>query len=189
MGHRLTKIYTRTGDTGLTGLGNGKRVDKDSARIEAIGTIDELNCSLGLIAAHPVPDEIHRCLIRIQHKLFDAGGELSLPEQCLISDTDVAQIEDLIDRFNDSLPPLKEFVLPGGDEAGALCHMARAICRRAERCIVRLRHCETVNDHTVHLINRLSDLLFVMARVLTRASGRSEILWHHEHQRKVESDH
>lgn len=177
MGHRLSKIYTRTGDDGTTGLGNGRRTGKDDARIEAIGAIDELNCALAAILLHDLPSELRDCVIGIQHQLFDLGGELSLPEQSIIEEADIAHVEQLIERFNADLPPLREFILPGGGKAAVHCHMARAICRRAERRIVALHRQEKVNPASSSFINRLSDLLFVMARVLARAAGESEVLW------------
>jgi len=177
MGHRLSKIYTRTGDDGTTGLGNGRRTSKDNARIEAIGAIDELNCALAAVLVHELPSELHDCLIGMQHLLFDLGGELSIPGQCIIGEADIVHIEQLIERFNADLPPLREFILPGGGKAAVRCHMARAICRRAERRIVALQYQGTVNPASSSFINRLSDLLFVMARLLARTAGRSETFW------------
>jgi len=180
MGHRLSKIYTRTGDDGTTGLGNGRRTNKDNARIEAIGAIDELNCSLAVVLVQELPSELRDCLIAIQHQLFDLGGELSIPGQSVIGEADVVHIEKLIERFNTDLPPLREFILPGGGKAAVHCHMARAICRRAERRMVTLQHQETVNPASSGFVNRLSDLLFVIARLLARAAGESEMFWRHD---------
>jgi cob(I)alamin adenosyltransferase len=178
MGHRLSKIYTRTGDDGTTGLGDGSRTDKDSARVEAYGTVDELNSVLGVILATPsVTPDISACLSRIQHELFDVGGELCVPGMTLVQEGWVERLEQDLDGFNEPLPSLKEFILPGGGVAAAACHTARAVCRRAERRIVTLARAEPVSDALVHYINRLSDLLFVIARVLSRVEGGSEVLW------------
>ena len=180
MGNRLSKIYTRTGDGGTTGLGDGTRVAKDSARVEAYGTVDEANSALGLVLAAELPDEVRALLTRIQHQLFDLGGELCIPGHAAITDADIAALEDALDGFNDALPPLREFILPGGGEAAARCHLARTIVRRAERATVTLAREEAVRPEAVRYLNRLSDLLFVLARVLARASGHGEVLWRHE---------
>ncbi len=177
MGNRLSKIYTRTGDQGSTGLGDGRRVAKDDARIEAIGAIDELNCALGLLLAESLPAAVRDCLTRVQHTLFDLGGELSMPGHVLLTPAHVAQLEQILDGFNADLPPLKEFILPGGNVAAAVCHLARAICRRAERRAITLARNAAVNAAVLIFLNRLSDLLFVIARVLARADGGSEVLW------------
>lgn len=177
MGHRLSKIYTRTGDSGMTGLGNGHRVDKDSLRVEAIGTVDELNSQIGATLTHGIPKAAHDCLTKIQHDLFDLGGELSIPGQTLIKPDYTDQLELWLDSFNTELPPLKEFILPGGNPAAASCHIARAVCRRAERRVTTLQRQETINEHALSYLNRLSDLLFVMARFLARQNGGQEILW------------
>ena len=177
MGNRLTKIYTRTGDQGTTGLGDGVRVDKDNARIEAIGTIDELNCALGQLVAHDLPDTIAGDLILIQHSLFDIGGELSLPGTNLIADERVARLETILDTLNAELSPLREFILPGGTPAAAACHAARALCRRAERRLITLNKSESINGVTLRYLNRLSDLLFVMARCINKRAGRKDVLW------------
>lgn len=183
MGHRLSKIYTRTGDKGTTGLGDGSRADKDSLRVEAFGAVDELNSAVGLVLAASLPDAVRDCLTRIQHELFDLGGELCLPGETLIPDRYVEALERDLDRFNADLPPLKDFILPGGSESAARCHLARAVARRAERRVVSLARAEAVNDATVRYLNRLSDLLFVLARVLVRADGGSEVLWVHGDRR------
>ena len=183
MGNRLSKIYTRTGDKGVTGLGDGARVDKDSLRVEAYGTVDELNSAVGLVLAAELPDAVRSCLTRIQHELFDLGGELCMPGVTLIPDRYVDTLETDLDRFNDDLPPLKDFILPGGSEAAARCHVARTVARRAERRVVSLAHNEAVNDATIRYLNRLSDLLFVVARVLARNEGGSEVLWVHGDRR------
>ncbi len=178
MGNRLTKIYTRTGDDGSTGLGSGERVAKDSPRVEAYGSVDELNCAIGVVIATPgVPDEIRGCLAAIQHELFDLGGELSVPGREVIDDGMVLGLETTLDRFNAALPPLKDFILPGGTPGAAGCHVARAICRRAERRAWALARDEAVNPASLRYLNRLSDLLFVLARVAARASGGQEVLW------------
>ncbi|RPH92347.1 MAG: cob(I)yrinic acid a,c-diamide adenosyltransferase [Lysobacterales bacterium] len=183
MGNRLSKIYTRTGDKGVTGLGDGSRVDKDSLRVEAYGTVDELNSAVGLVLAAELPAAVRDCLTRIQHELFDLGGELCMPGVTLIPDPYVDTLESDLDRFNDDLPPLKDFILPGGSEAAARCHLARTVARRAERRVVSLAHNEAVNDATIRYLNRLSDLLFVVARVLARHEGGSEVLWVHGDRR------
>ncbi|MEJ2344691.1 MAG: cob(I)yrinic acid a,c-diamide adenosyltransferase [Gammaproteobacteria bacterium] len=176
MGHRLSKIYTRTGDDGTTGLGDGTRVAKDSFRMDAIGNIDELNCLIGLLLASDPPTEMRDCLTDVQHDLFDLGGELSIPGHTLIRAERSSALEQVLDRFNAGLPPLKEFILPGGSRAAAVCHLARAVCRRAERSVVRLNRHEPVSDEARMYLNRLSDLLFVLARVAARATG-TEAMW------------
>ncbi len=183
MGNRLSRIYTRTGDKGSTGLGDGTRVDKDTLRVEAFGTVDELNSSVGLLLSAEPIEAIANCLVRIQHELFDLGGELCMPGTTLIPDSYVDQLESDLDGFNEALPPLKDFILPGGSEAASRCHLARTICRRAERILVSLGREEKTNEVSLRYLNRLSDLLFVMARVLARSDGGSEILWVHGDQR------
>jgi cob(I)alamin adenosyltransferase len=180
MGNRLSKIYTRTGDDGSTGLGDGTRVAKDSARVAAYGTIDEANSAIGVLLAAPVPDAIRELLTRIQHQLFDLGGELCIPGHAAIHDADVDALEQALDQYNADLPPLKEFILPGGGEAAARCHLARTIVRRAEREAVTLSRQETVRPQPLRYLNRLSDLLFVLSRVLARAGGAGEVTWNHE---------
>ena len=178
MGNRLSKIYTRTGDDGTTGLGDGSRVRKDSARVAAYGTLDELNSALGVLLAQAgLPPPVNETLTQIQHDLFDLGGELCIPGMAMIEDADVTRLETTLDRFNADLPPLKDFILPGGGTAAAHCHVARTVCRRAEREAVALARAETVRPQALHYLNRLSDLLFVLARVLARASGHGEVLW------------
>jgi cob(I)alamin adenosyltransferase len=184
MGHRLSKIYTRTGDDGSTGLGDGTRVAKDSLRVAAYGTVDELNSAIGVVMAQDLPDSIRDMLAEIQHELFDLGGELCIPGAAAIGDADVARLEQRLDAHNEALPPLKDFILPGGGAAAAHCHLARTICRRAEREVVALGRQEAVRGEAVRYLNRLSDLLFVLARVLARASGQGEVLWRHERRRK-----
>lgn len=179
MGNRLSKIYTRTGDDGSTGLGDGSRVAKDSPRVTAYGTVDEANCCIGLMLASEVPDDIRDLLVHIQHQLFDLGGELCIPGHAAIFDADIDALEARLDHYNDDLPPLKEFILPGGGEAAARCHVARTVVRRAERETVSLSRQESVRPQAVHYLNRLSDLLFVLARVLARSSGHGEVVWDH----------
>lgn len=177
MGHRLSRIVTRTGDDGTTGLGDGQRVRKDTARIEACGSVDELNCALGvLLASETLPASIENGLIEAQHDLFDLGGELAVPGTTAINITHVQRLEALIEELNQPLPPLKEFILPGGGNAAAACHLARAICRRTERRCWTLSGVEKVGADALRYLNRLSDLLFVMARVLARQHG-GEVLW------------
>lgn len=178
MGNRLSRIVTRTGDAGTTGLGDGSRVAKDDARIEAIGTVDELNSALGLLRATPaLPAEISRVLLRIQHDLFDLGGELSIPGARMVGESQIDALEADVESFNATLPPLKEFILPGGGEAAARCHLARTIARRAERRCWTLTGTVEGGSPALIYLNRLSDLLFVLARVLARHEQGSEILW------------
>ena len=172
MGNRLSKIYTRTGDDGTTGLGDGSRVPKDSVRVEAYGTVDELNSTLGVVLAQEIPAPVRECLTQVQHDLFDLGGELCIPGMAMIHDADVERLENVLDGFNADLPALKDFILPGGGMAAATCHVARTVCRRAER--------ETVNVEVPRYLNRLSDLLFVIARVLARHEHGGEVLWRHD---------
>jgi len=179
MGYRLSKIYTRTGDNGTTGLGDGRRVDKDSARIEAIGTVDELNCLIGILIAQGTPQTVSETLTGVQHRLFDLGGELSIPTMQVIQAEAVDQLEEALDQLNTDLPPLKEFILPGGTLPAAHCHHARTVCRRAERRLTYLARQagEEVSADALKYLNRLSDLLFVMGRVLAREDGGSEVFW------------
>jgi len=186
MGNRLSKIYTRTGDKGTTGLGDGSRVDKDNLRVATFGTIDELNSMIGLVLAAEIDDPVRACLTRSQHELFDLGGELCIPGSTLIPAQFVDRLEADLDRFNEDLPPLKDFVLPGGAEAAARCHLARTVCRRAERLMVALAKTEDINAVSLRYLNRFSDLLFVIARVLARDNGGSEVTWVHGDQRGKE---
>ncbi|WP_242165925.1 cob(I)yrinic acid a,c-diamide adenosyltransferase [Lysobacter sp. M15] len=184
MGNRLSKIYTRTGDDGTTGLGDGTRVAKDSARVTAYGTVDEANSAIGLLLASEMPADVRELLTSVQHQLFDLGGELCIPGHAAIQDEDVDRLEQQLDRYNADLPALKDFILPGGGEAAARCHMARTIVRRAERETVTLSHHDPVRPQAVRYLNRLSDLLFVLARVLARAEGLGEVLWKHERRHR-----
>ena len=177
MGHRLSKIVTRTGDAGTTGLGDGTRIAKDSARIEAIGAVDELNSTLGVLAAEMLSVPIAACILDVQHDLFDLGGELSIPGHVAITEAHVERIETAVERFNADLPPLKEFILPGGTRASSLAHVARTVCRRAERALIRLAKTDNVSDFARKDLNRLSDLLFVVARAINRAEGQADVLW------------
>jgi cob(I)alamin adenosyltransferase len=181
MGNRLSKIYTRTGDDGTTGLGDGSRVAKDSLRVEAYGTVDELNSALGVLLAVPkLPPDVTACLIEVQHELFDMGGELCIPGHLAITAEQVLRLERTLDGFNDALPPLKEFILPGGGPASAACHLARTVARRAERRVCTLARSEKVSPEVAKYLNRLSDLLFVIARVLARHERGAEVLWRHD---------
>lgn len=185
MGNRLSKIYTRTGDDGTTGLGDGTRVPKDSLRVEAYGTVDELNSVLGVLLAVPkLPKEVTACLTEVQHELFDMGGELCIPGHRAITAEQINRLECTLDKFNDKLPPLKEFILPGGGPAAAACHLARTVARRAERRLVTMARQEHVAPEVGKYLNRLSDLLFVIARVLARHERGTEVLWRHERRKK-----
>jgi len=177
MGHRLSKIYTRTGDTGTTGLGDGSRVAKDHVRVEALGAVDELNSGVGLILAEPLRDDVRQLLTEIQHDLFDLGGELSIPGYTRIQAEHISGLERVLDHYNADLEPLKEFILPGGSRAGALCHLARTVCRRAERRVVALASNQSLSAYCQQYLNRLSDLLFVLSRVINRADGCGDVLW------------
>ncbi len=185
MGNRLSKIYTRTGDKGLTGLGDGSRVDKDSLRVEAYGTVDELNSAVGFMLASKLPQAVCATLNRVQHELFDLGGELCMPGTVLIPSQYTDDLEHDLDALNADLEPLKDFILPGGSESAARCHLARTVCRRAERRTVSLAKIEDVNAASIRYLNRLSDYLFVAARVIARADGGSEVLWQHGDQRDL----
>lgn len=183
MGFRLTRIYTRTGDGGDTGLGDGTRIAKDAPRVEVLGVIDELNCAIGLVLAEPVSPDVHECLTAVQHDLFDLGGELCIPGMQLITPEQIDRLEQDLDAFNDPLPALKDFILPGGGPAAAACHLARTVTRRAERRVWTLMAAESAasdaptNPEPARYLNRLSDLLFVLARVLARHENGSEVIW------------
>ncbi len=183
MGNRLSRIYTKTGDDGTTGLGDGSRVGKDSARVTAYGTVDEANSCIGLVLASDLPDDVRTLLVSVQHQLFDLGGELCIPGHAAIFEADIEHLEARLDAFNEPLPPLKDFILPGGGEAAARCHIARTVVRRAERETVSLARHDAVRPEAVRYLNRLSDLLFVLSRVLARASGHGEVLWDHERRK------
>ncbi|MEF8792995.1 cob(I)yrinic acid a,c-diamide adenosyltransferase [Thiohalorhabdus sp.] len=177
MGNRLSRIYTRTGDQGDTDLGDGSRVAKDHPRVIAYGEVDELNSHVGLIAAEDLPDEISELLSDIQHDLFDLGAELVVPGHHALDAAKVETLEATMDRFNQELGPLQEFILPGGGRAGAQAHLARTVCRRAERAVYVLSHEDKVSAVTLRYLNRLSDLLFVLARVINHRTGEPEVLW------------
>lgn len=183
MGNRLSKIYTRTGDQGDTGLGDGNRIAKTHQRVEAMGSIDELNSAIGTISAflpaksNSSVNGLKACLLEIQHELFDLGGELCIPGRSVITETQITGLETTLDQYNENLPYLKEFILPGGEPAAAFTHLARSICRRAERTCLRLHQDEPINQYSLAYLNRLSDLLFVIARVISRSEGGEEIFW------------
>jgi cob(I)alamin adenosyltransferase len=184
MGHRLSKIATRTGDAGETGLGDGTRLPKDSARVRALGDIDELNSAIGVVLAEDVPQELRAAFLEVQQDLFDLGGELSIPGHALLKPEKVAGLERSLERWNADLPPLKEFILPGGSRAAAAAHLARTVCRRAERSVVALGRAEKVTDAARRYLNRLSDLLFVAGRALNRYAGGADMQWRHERRKK-----
>jgi cob(I)alamin adenosyltransferase len=177
MGYRLSKIYTKTGDGGTTGLGDGSRVDKDHPRVETYGDIDELNSLLGLLLAQELPKSIHSQLTDIQHDLFDLGGELCIPNHRIIQARQVEKLEKILDEINQKLEPLEEFILPGGTQASSLCHLARSVCRRAERKAITLNRSEPIGDIVIPYLNRLSDLLFVIARFLNYSAGVNDVYW------------
>ena len=177
MGHRLSKIATRTGDDGTTGLGDGSRTDKDALRVQAMGDVDELNSHIGVLLCEQLPDDLRQELITIQHDLFDLGGELCIPGFTMIQEAQVLRLDELLAKYNATLPPLSEFILPGGSRAAAQAHICRTVCRRAERSIVSLGKAETLNPQPRQFVNRLSDLLFVLSRVLNRFAGGSDVLW------------
>ena len=183
MGHRLSKITTRTGDAGETGLGDGTRVPKDSARVQALGDLDELNCVLGLVLAEDVPEAMREALVQVQHDLFDLGGELSIPGHKLLKPSRVEALEEILEGWNAGLEPLKEFILPGGTRAAAAAHLARTVCRRAERSVVTLGRKDKVGDPARRYLNRLSDLLFVAGRLLNRHAGQNDVQWRHERKK------
>lgn len=177
MGNRLSKIATRTGDDGTTGLGDGRRVGKDDVRIAAIGDVDELNSNVGVLLAETLPDDVRAVIVTIQHDLFDLGVELCVPGHTVLGDAHLARLDQWLADYNATLPPLKEFILPGGARTAALAHVCRTVCRRAERSIVALGRIEALHETPRRYVNRLSDLLFVLARVLNRAAGGADVLW------------
>ena len=181
MGHRLTKIVTRTGDDGSTGLGDGRRTGKDTVRVQALGDLDELNSALGCVLAESLPDSVRAALVAVQNDLFDLGGEVSIPGRAAMQDAHVLALDQAIESLNAALPPLREFILPGGTRAAAACHLARAICRRAERTLVALAREEAVTTPARQYLNRLSDLLFVAAREINRSAGTKESQWRPGH--------
>jgi len=178
MGNRLSKIVTRTGDDGTTGLGDGSRVAKDCARVEAVGAVDEANSAIGIVlAVDAVPDAVRDCLVEVQHDLFELGGELCIPGHSAIDQAYIDRLESDVENFNTNLPPLKDFILPGGGEAAAACHLARTVVRRAERRVITLADSESLRREVTRYLNRLSDLLFIIARVLARIETGQEVLW------------
>jgi cob(I)alamin adenosyltransferase len=184
MANRLSQIATRTGDDGSTGLGDGTRVPKDHLRVQAMGDVDELNSQLGVLLCEPLPDEVRSLLVTVQHELFNLGGELSIPGYTLVKPEAVSHLDDALARFNADLPRLKEFILPAGTRSAALAHVGRSVARRAERAVVALGAQEPVNEAPRQYLNRLSDLLFVLARVLNRANldglGGDDVYWRSE---------
>ena len=187
MGNRLTKIYTRTGDSGETGLGDGSRIAKTAPRVEAMGNADELNSVLGILIVEPLPETISDCLINVQHTLFDIGGELSIPGHTLVKSDRVVYLEQTLDQLNKDLKPLKDFILPGGTRSAAYCHLARSVCRRLERSLFSVGDQQSVSTVTQQYVNRLSDLLFVIARTLNQEADEPDVLWNHERKSKVDS--
>ena len=178
MGNRLSKIVTRTGDDGTTGLGDGSRVAKDCARVEAVGAVDEANSAIGIVlAVDAVPDAVRDCLVEVQHDLFELGGELCIPGHSAIDQAYIDRLESDVENFNTNLPPLKDFILPGGGEAAAACHLARTVVRRAERRVITLAGSESLRPEVTRYLNRLSDLLFIIARVLARIETGQEVQW------------
>ena len=184
MAKRLTKIYTRTGDDGTTGLAGGTRVAKDAPRVQALGDVDELNSAIGMLLAEDLPEDLRTSLLAVQHDLLDLGGELCLPGHAIIDEAHVARLEGELEALNAALPSLADFVLPGGSRAAAASHLARTVCRRAERSLVALAHAENVPPLLLQYLNRLSDLLFVAARALNRHAGRGDVLWEQGLNRK-----
>lgn len=177
MANRLTKIYTKTGDQGETGLGDGSRVKKFDPRIESLGNIDELNSIIGILLTEKLPEDKKIILNKIQHDLFDIGGELSIPNHININEKKISFLENTLDEMNKDLPPLKEFILPGGSKAASYCHLARTVCRRVERNLFKLTKTDKVNDASLKYINRLSDVLFVLARFLNKINKLDDIFW------------
>ena len=177
MGNRLSRIYTRTGDDGTTGLGDGSRIAKDSLRVDAMGDVDELNSVIGLMITEGVPDILQADLTLIQHDLFNLGGEICIPGYVILQKERIDDLEKAIDSLNDALEPLKEFILPGGTKAASYCHLARTVCRRAERKLITLNRSEPVTAISLQYLNRLSDLLFVMCRIINKEAGVADVLW------------
>ena len=176
------KIYTKTGDQGETGLFGGPRVSKDSPRIEAYGTVDELNALLGLVRTEALPEDVAQMLHKVQNHLFDLGAELATPDAAakgtsILGKSQITWQEELIDQFEEELQPLRSFILPGGTRGAALLHMARCVCRRAERCVVTLQRNETLSAIPVTYLNRLSDLLFVVARLVNARANEPDVPW------------
>lgn len=189
MGNRLSQIATRTGDAGTTGLGDNQRVSKNSLRVHAMGDVDELNSHIGVLLCEPVPPAIRPLLVEVQHQLFNLGGELSIPGYELLKTQAVIDLDQALERFNAQLPKLQEFILPAGTRAASLAHVCRTVARRAERSVVALGDAESVNEAPRHYLNRLSDLMFVLARVLNRVDGGDDVYWRSERmQQTTEQD-
>src|SRR5688572_5214983 len=180
MGHRLTQIATRTGDDGTTGLGNNTRVPKDHLRVQAMGDVDELNSNIGVLLCEPMPDAVRALLVEVQHQLFNLGGELSMPGYTLLKDEALLQLDNALAEHNAALPRLAEFILPAGTRAASLAHVCRTVARRAERAVVSLGAAESLNPTPRQYLNRLSDLMFVLARVLNRVDGGDDVYWKSE---------
>ena len=183
MANRLSKIYTRTGDDGTTGLGDGTRVAKDSLRVDAMGDVDELNSIIGLMLTEHVPEILTDLLTQVQHDLFNLGGEICIPDYVILQQANIDNLEEAIDTLNDDLAPLKEFILPGGTKAASFCHLARTVCRRAERKLITLARDEKVTAISLKYLNRLSDLLFVLCRVINKEAGVPDVLWNNTHKK------
>lgn len=192
MANRLSNIATRTGDDGSTGLGDGSRVPKDHLRVQAMGDVDELNSNLGVLLAEPLPEDVRELLVTIQHELFNLGGELCMPGYELLKEGAVLRLDQALAHYNAALPRLKEFILPAGTRSAAIAHVCRTVARRAERAVVTLAASETINTAPRQYLNRLSDLLFVLARVLNRANldglGGDDIYWHSERLARLDQD-
>jgi cob(I)alamin adenosyltransferase len=185
MANRLSKIYTRTGDDGTTGLGDGTRVAKDSLRVDAMGDVDELNSVIGMLLCEPISMRLAEVLTQVQHDLFNLGGEICIPDYVILQQASVDHLEEAIDTLNEQLKPLKEFILPGGTKAAAFCHLARTVCRRAERKLITLARDEKVTDISLKYLNRLSDLLFVLCRIINKEAGVSDVLWQNKTKNKA----
>ncbi len=185
MANRLSKIYTRTGDNGTTGLGDGTRVAKDSLRVDAMGDVDELNSVIGLLLTESVPDILVDLLTHIQHDLFNLGGEICIPDYIILEQATIDNLEEAIDTLNEQLAPLKEFILPGGTKAAAYCHLARTVCRRAERKLITLARDEKVTAISLKYLNRLSDLLFVLCRIINKKAGVADVLWQNKSNKQA----
>ena len=188
MANRLTQIATRTGDNGTTGLGDNTRVSKDSLRVHAMGDVDELNSSIGVLLCETMPDNVRALLVEVQHQLFNLGGELSIPGYELLKSEAVALLDEALEEHNAALPRLAEFILPAGSRAASLAHVCRTVARRAERAVVALGKEETLKDAPRQYLNRLSDLLFVLSRVLNRMNGGDDVYWKSERMAKAAED-
>jgi cob(I)alamin adenosyltransferase len=177
MSNRLSTIVTRTGDDGTTGLGDGSRTPKDALRVQAMGDVDELNSQIGVLLTEPMPEPVRSLLTGVQHDLFDLGGELCIPGHTMVTAAHLARLDTALAQFNADLPRLVEFILPGGSRPAAIAHVCRTVARRAERTVVALGKSETVAELPRQYLNRLSDLMFVLARVLNRSAGGADVLW------------